>query len=117
VAPRRGPLVSVTSLTPDLGSAVDTARYIVDTDLGVIKLRFMTRGRYTLVYRAGHNPWPAALKYAGLIICQHEWQVRNGNGGRPSPDADALMMLPGSGFLVPNRAYELMQPYLLPGFA
>lgn len=72
VAPRRGPLVSVTSLTPDLGSVVDTSRYIVDTDLGVIKLRYMTRGRYTLVYRAGHNPWPAALKLAGLIVTQHE---------------------------------------------
>lgn len=116
VAPRHGPTISVTSLTPDLGSAVDSSRYFLD-DLGIIRLRFWTRGRYTLVQRAGHNPWPAALKYAGLIVCQHEWQVRNGNGGRPSPDMDALMPLPGSGFLVPNRAYELMRPFLLPGIA
>ncbi len=117
VAPMRGPIVSVTSLTPDLGSAVDSSRYTVDTDLGVIRLRFWTRGQYTLVYRAGHNPWPAALRNAGKIICQHEWRVRNANGGRPAPDEDAMMLLPGSGFLVPHRAYELMKPYILPGLA
>lgn len=117
VAPRRGPLASVTSLTPDLGSAVDPSRYIVDTDLGVIRLRFWTRGLHTLVYRAGHSPWPVALKEAGKIISQHEWQVSNGNGGRPSPDADALLPLPGSGYLVPYRAHEYMQPYFLPGIA
>lgn len=117
IAPMRGPIVSVTSLTPDLGSAVDSSRYTVDTDLGVIRLRFMTRGQYTLVYRAGHNPWPAALRGAGRIICQHEWRVRNANGGRPVPDEDAMMMLPGSGFLVPHRAYKLMEPYILPGLA
>lgn len=117
VVPRRGPVASVTSLTPDLGSAVDSSRYQLDTDLGVIRLRFWTRGLYTLVYRAGHNPWPVALKEAGKIISQHEWQVSNGNGGRPSPDADALIPLPGSGYLVPYRAYEYMQHYMLPGIA
>jgi hypothetical protein len=117
VAPRHSPLLSVTSLTPDLGAALDPSRYVVDTDVGVIHLRFWARGLYTLVLRAGHQPWPVALKEAGKIICQHEWQVRNGNGGRPSPDADQLVVLPGTGYLVPHRAFELMQPYFLPGLA
>lgn len=118
VTPRRAPLISVTSLTPDLGSPIDPALFFVDSDIGAIKLRYHTRGRYTLVYAAGHAPWPAALKYAGLLICQHEWQVRNGNGGRPSPDMDALASSSwhGSGFLVPNRALEMMAPYMIPGF-
>lgn len=117
LAPRHGPLVSVASLTPDRGTALDPALYIVDTELGVLRLRFMARGRYALVLNAGWSNYPHSLKEAAKIVCQHEWQVRNGNGGRPSPDMDALAMLPGSGYLVPHRAYELMQPNLVPGFA
>jgi hypothetical protein len=52
------------------------------------------------------------LKYAGKIIGQHDWSVNNGNGGRPSPDADVLAMIPGTGYLVPHRALELMRPSL-----
>lgn len=113
IVPSRRPLISVTSVTPDQSStALASTDYVADTRKSFIRMRVWLTGLYSVVYRAGHNPWPAGLKYASLLVCQHEWQVRNGNGGRPSPDMDALAMLPGSGFLVPMRALELMKPHL-----
>lgn len=118
---RNPPLVSVTSLTADQSAtAVDASTYRADTELGLIRLRSRLCGEYQLVIQSGHNPWPAALKEAGKMICQHEWTVRNGTGGRPSPDMEQLAVLPGTGFLVPIRALELMRgacPWLLAGIA
>lgn len=113
ITPRRHPLVSVTSITPWQGTAWDTTQYEADTDLNLIYLATTyTRQLCTVVYEAGHDPWPGRLKLAGLIVAQHEWTVRNGNGGRPSPDMDALALVPGTGYLVPHRALELMRPSL-----
>lgn len=117
IIPRRTPLASVTSITPYQGTALTSDAYRLDTDLGAIYLRYSYSYEYTLVYRAGHNPWPANLKQAGLVICQHEWSVRNGTGGRPSPDLDSLAMIPGFGFLVPHRALELMRGHIHAGVA
>lgn len=113
ITPRHHPLVSVESITPHEGTAWDTSQYDVDTELNLIYLATTySRLLCTLVLTAGHDPWPGRLKLAGLIVAQHEWSVRNGNGGRPSPDMDALAMVPGTGYLVPHRALELMRPSL-----
>lgn len=115
IVPRRHPLVSVTSIIPHEGAAMAADEYVPDTDLNLIYLsNTYARARHQLVYLAGHNPWPSRLKLAGKIIAQHEWRVRNGTGGRPSPDADSLEMIPGTGYLVPYRALELMRPSLRP---
>jgi hypothetical protein len=113
ISPRHHPLVSVTSITPFQGTALDASTFVVDTDLNLIRLpNTYTATLMQVVLEAGHDPWPGGLKYAGKIIGQHDWSVNNGNGGRPSPDADVLAMIPGTGYLVPYRALELMRPSL-----
>jgi hypothetical protein len=116
ITPRRHPLVSVTSITPwQRAALVADTDYVLMPDVNLIQLATYHSGLlHTVVYEAGHDPWPTRLKLAGLIIAQHEWSVRNGTGGRPSPDADSLAMIPGSGYLVPHRALELMRNSLRP---
>lgn len=116
IIPRRRPLVSVTSLTSELGAcAIDAAAYVADTGLGqVTLLRSLPYGWYTLVYTAGATP-SASAKLAGLIVAQHLWQTQQGSGGRPYPADDVVMT--GLGFAVPRRAEELLAGEQISGVA
>jgi hypothetical protein len=115
IVPIFRPLVSVTSLTPDLGSAIDSTGYVVDTRLGVIRLRWLLGWNlYTLVYRAGLTVVSERIKEAGLIVAKHLWQTRNGGGGRQSPDD---LVMSGLGFAVPRRAMEMVSKDNIPGIA
>jgi hypothetical protein len=116
IVPIFRPLVSVTSLTPDQGSAIDSSGYVADTRLGVIRLRWqLGYGLYTLVYRAGlASVVSERVKEAGLIVAKHLWQTRNGGGGRQSPDE---LVMTGLGFAVPRRAAEMLAKDNIPGIA
>lgn len=115
IVPIFRPLVSVTSLTPDQGSAIDSTGYIVDTALGIVRLRWaLGWSTYTLVYRAGLSSVSERVKEAGLIVAKHLWQTRNGGGGRNSPDD---LILTGLGFAVPRRAMEMIGKDMIPGIA
>jgi hypothetical protein len=110
VTPLKKPLVSVTSLTPDLGSAMDSSQYVVDTARGVIWFRYPhAYGLYTLVYRAGLAVIQERHKLAGLIIAAHLWEVQNGGGGLPFP-GDQGVPTYWQGYAIPNRAKELLAP-------
>lgn len=108
IAPRRGPLNSVTSITPDQGTALDSSTYVVDTDAGLIRLRVWLCGLYTLVYTAGLTAVNDRQKTAGLEVARHLWLVQNGSSGRGWP-SDDLIPTP-MGFAVPRRAAELLAP-------
>ncbi len=109
IVPRKQPLISVTSITPYLGSVLASDAYRVDTDLGAIYLRYGYSYEYTVVYRAGQSPLPESYKLGGMIIAQHNWRLQYGSG-RQTPGADPLA--PGAGFAIPNRAAELLRsPY------
>lgn len=111
LAPMRQPLVSVTSITPDLGTALDPSAYQVDTDRRVIRFRWdVGRGWYTLVYRAGLTAVAQRHLLAGTMVAQHLWQTQNGGGGLPFPGDNDTTPVPGLGFSVPNRAKELLGP-------
>lgn len=118
ITPTYRPLVSVTSLTPQLGAALDSSAYTVDTLRNGVRLLWgaMT-GWYTLVYRAGLAAIPERAKLAGLIVATHLWQVQNGGGGLPYPGDDNASYVPGLGFAVPNRARQLLAPDTIPGIA
>lgn len=117
IAPRKRPLVSVTSLTPQGGaSPVDSSAYRL-TGLNSVRLIAPLCGWYTLVYQAGWDPLPDRYKLAGLIIGAHLWGTQNGGaGGRVLP-GDDVAVVPGLSFAIPARALDLIGTPLLYGFA
>lgn len=114
IVPRRRPLVSVTSLTPYLGTALASDAYRVDTDLNYIVLRYTYAYEYTLVYRAGVAVVPERAKLAGLIVAAHLWETQNGFAGRRNADE---FVQTGLGFAVPRRAQELLGRLVIGGIA
>ncbi len=117
IQPTKRPLVSVISLTPELGSLLDSSAYVVDTGRNMIRIRWgALAGYYTLVYRAGLAVIPERVKLAGLIIAAHLWEVQNGGGGLPF-GGDHTVATYGHAFAIPNRAEELLAPSVVPGFA
>lgn len=73
-------------------------------------------GQLVASYSAGPGVVPAAVKLATLIITSHLWETQR--GASPSalslqqPDADPFVG--GVGFAIPNRARELLDPYIRP---
>lgn len=116
------PVVDLTSVTTDGGTAVATAGLYVDTDSGVVERNDGTPfvGRYlTVVYRQGRATCPADLLEAVKVLTKHLWAPQRGVGGRPgaSTSDGAANTIPGAGYLLPNRVSELIAPHLQVGVA
>lgn len=62
-------------------------------------------GLLSVVYRAGYEEPPDNFKKAALVVLQHVWELQRGVGVAQQRADD---MTPGQGFLVPNRAKELL---------
>lgn len=107
VIPRRRPLVSVTSITPDFTStALASTSYTADTDVNQIFFYYLVyTGWHTLVYRAGRASPTENIRLAGMIVAQHLWDTQNGFAGRRNADD---FVQSGLGFAVPRRAAELL---------
>lgn len=104
--PRRRPLVSVTSITPDFGQALPTTSYIADTDVNQVQFYYtVLPGWHTIVYTAGLAQPGENIKLAGLIVAQHLWETQNGFAGRRNADD---FVATGLGFAVPRRAEQLL---------
>lgn len=112
LVPRKRPLISITSITPYLGTALGAAAYRADTDLSVIFFRYASGTEYTLIYRAGLSVIPERVKLAGLIVAAHLWETQNGFGGRRNADELATT---GLGFAVPRRAMQLLDRSTISG--
>lgn len=113
--PQKRPLISVTSITPDLGTALDSSRYQVDTTHNLIRFRWgVFAGWYTIVYNAGLTATNYRAKNAGLELFRHLWLTQNGSVGRGRSDDDVPTPL---GFAVPRRVDELLNTISVPGFA
>jgi hypothetical protein len=102
------PVATVTSITPDLGVALDSSTYYVDTTANLIRSRTWLCGQYTVVYTAGLSSIPNRVKLAGLEVARHLWLIQNGSAGRGYP-GDEVIPTP-MGFAVPRRALELLAP-------
>lgn len=109
IIPRRRPLVSVTSVTPDFGSVFAPTSYIADTDASQIYLYYglWWATWYTIVYKAGRAQLTENIRLAGLIVAQHLWETQNGFAGRRNTDD---LVQTGLGFAVPRRAEQLLAP-------
>lgn len=114
------PIVSITSATriPD-GLEYLTADLDVDGRSGIVTLADLSglqAGSYTTVYEAGRGPVgdvPVSLKQAVLIIAGHIWQTQQGpTSNRFIGEEDAEdRWRPSGGYLIPNRAAHLLQPF------
>jgi hypothetical protein len=119
LAVRQRPMVAVTSITDVAsGTAQSTSDLDVDTNSGIIRrklgLPFLGRGgAYTVVYTAGWGTAVfASFNEAARIILEHLWQTQRGPALRPAVGGEETTLLPGFSFAVPNRAVELLGPYL-----
>ena len=106
------PVVSVTSLTLN-GSAVTYTA----TDGGMLADVTVT-GDVVATYVAGRTQVPGAVRLAALIIAAHLWQTQLGSAPTQLQDDFSAVPTVGVGYAIPNRAADLLAPYLsLPGVA
>lgn len=106
----QAPVLSVQSLTLS-GQAV---AYTLDSSGMLSGVR--AYGDLTATYTVGRASAPDAVRLAALIIAEHLWQTQRGNAPSALPATDTGFAEPtfGVGFAIPNRALELLGPYLLP---
>lgn len=142
---RRRPVLSVVSITEligmtaytlteqPVGQAVDNFGYSIDDAVnGKIVRRsaastpfpfYGNTGNITVVYMAGRDTVPANIKFGLLELLRLAWQYgQQGNrppfGALSAAGAAEESSVTPTGFLVPNRVKEFLQPSLdLPVFA
>lgn len=120
LALRQRPVVSVTSITDVAsGTVLPVTDLDVDSNSGIVRrklnLPFWSRGPfYTVTYVAGWGTSvPAPFNSAARIIVGHLWATQHGPSQRPTLGGDETVTPPGFGFAIPNRAAELLSPYLV----
>lgn len=102
------PVSAVESVTED-GKTVDTAGYRLRSATGVLE-RLPVGRRWEdpveVTYTAGSNRVPADLVQACLEMLRHLWTTQRG-----ALPMDAGVPRPGSGYSIPNRVMELIEPH------
>jgi hypothetical protein len=122
-----GSLVSVSSRYGAVTTPLLLSDYELDADTGLVRLAAGTRfcGTYRVTYTSGRDDLPAAIRLAVLIIAEHLFETQRrpgfttdapaGFGGADGiPDATNPS---GTGYAIPSRAQELLQPYMRPVIA
>jgi len=106
------PVVSVTSLTLDGSPATYTS-----VEGGMLTDVTVT-GDVVATYVVGRTEVPGAVRLAALIIAAHLWQTQLGSAPTQLQDNFDTQPTVGVGYAIPNRAADLLAPYLLlPGVA
>lgn len=108
----RAPVVSVTSITPENGSAVDVPTLTTAAkDAGTVPGTFY--GTYTVVYVSGRASVPADLLMGVKELVAHLWNTtqrsaadRRGRNDQPPT---------GSSYVFPNRVEQWIAPYVQAG--
>lgn len=119
---RQSPVSEVTSIarvTWSMTTPLTADQYALDPDSGIVRLVDGTlfAGDYRVTYTAGYTTLPAAISQAVLIIAAHLVETQRVPGAnRPGFGAygqqEVAAMPLGVGYAIPNRAQELLQPYL-----
>jgi uncharacterized phiE125 gp8 family phage protein len=109
-------LVALSSVTGGSPIELVASDFVLDPATGVLRSIYGSgfNGTYTVTYSAGRPDTPAALRLAVLIVAAHLWETQRGpasTSGPLSADED-FTSVPGLGFAIPNRARELLQPYV-----
>lgn len=110
---RTTPVVSLTSVTGMSVGALTVANLWVDGNSGVVRPRGTAAtiydDWYEVVYSAGRSAVPDAVKLGCKIILKHQYDLKRG-AGRPGAGASDTTMV--AGYAIPNRALQIMDPYL-----
>lgn len=122
---RKRPAQSVTSVTLlSAGASIDISDIEVDPISNIARRKvgwpFMVGvfsawpPVFTVVYTAGLGTVVSpSISSAARIILDHLWQVQRGPSTRPGFGGDDVSQLYGMSFAVPNRALELLAPYMV----
>lgn len=116
---RELPVVSLTSVSPILtdGTSYTVADLDVSNSTGVVRRLDgdSFAGPLRVTYTSGHSTVPSAINVAARVIVAHLWRTQLGSQFARGASADDLTEpLPGFGFAIPNRAMELMRPFIRP---
>lgn len=109
------PVRSVASVTSVDGGPSYAAADLTVRESGIVTARSgrLALGLYDVAYEAGRDPVPDALRLATLIIGKHLWETQRGPKTRlRTEDDESRAQWAGAGYLIPNRAAHLMQPYV-----
>lgn len=106
------PVLSLTSVVPSVGTALDVTGLIVDEETGIVGYAdyagTLAANRYTVTYQAGRSPIPADLLEAVDELVRHLWRTQRGPTARPTANDQQQ---PGAGFLIPYAVAALIEPY------
>lgn len=113
----RYPVLSVTGISAVAGGVVSPVPVpgsgYTHSEMGGIQFsEYAYANEFEITYEVGRTSIPADIKLAGLIIAQHLWSVQNARWTINAPNEDQMQSAPGSSFMVPWRAMELLRPYL-----
>lgn len=105
------PVASVVSVTVS-GTTLATSAYGVDLANGVVRTDTATYDdiqNVVIVYTAGSGTIPNLVKQATKEAVRHLWETQRGTGrGRNPRNGDEYA--PGTGFSLPRRVMELLDP-------
>jgi hypothetical protein len=112
------PAISLTSVTPVNGSAMDLTKLYLIADAAVVEYAdgagCFVSNRYDVTYQAGRTTVPPDLLQADKEIVRHLWDTQRGGSKRPGVGADDVE---GAAYAFTYRVQELWEPYVLAGIA
>lgn len=120
---RKLPVLSVSSITARNGGATIYEAGDLDLDPATGILRLAWGGSFglpdwggaTVTYTAGREVVPQSIRDAIAIIGDHLWEQQRGWASRPNWKGEQPESEDGSGvpmgFMLPNRAIQLLEPY------
>lgn len=116
------PAISLTSVTPYLGTALTLTDLYLDTKTAIVTYNsgaFFPARHYTVVYAAGRSACPTDLLMAIKELTRHLWATQRGSGVRPGgPSSEGLSnTIPGAAHTLPFRVTELIAPHLTKALA
>ncbi|MGH8867812.1 MAG: hypothetical protein ACRDYU_07435 [Actinomycetes bacterium] len=114
------PVLEIASVVPLLDGLADVAVADLrpDEHTGLVWYRdgrCFPHGRYRWTYEAGRTVVSAATLDAVKIIVKHMWQTQRGAYPTRRVTDDDLVVVPGLGYLIPNRARSLLEAEAQPG--
>lgn len=122
---RKWPAIAIVSLTYPTGGTVLTSDLDLDTDSGVLYLRYGTIGPFfggrrsvTITYTAGRVSLPEDLRDAVMELTKHLWESQRGGNTRPNFTNDGVNSnAGGNNYLLPYRVESLIASHRTPRIA
>lgn len=113
------PVLSVTSISGQYTGVRNMDTVWVNLAAGTIRANRggafpIQQDYYDVTYVAGRETVPLSIKQGIRIILAHQWTIRRGlSTSRPNMGGDDSSMVAGLGYAIPNRALQILAPYML----